>query len=56
MEKFKDAKIQTFLQMISNDKARLDKELKIIDEALVKGDKINKSCLILTNFTTEIDK
>lgn len=56
MENFKDAKVQTFLQMINNDKAQLDKELKLIDEALVEGGKIYKSCLILTNFTTEIDK
>lgn len=55
MEKFNDAKVQTFLQMISNDKAQLDKELKLIDEALEEGGKIYKSCLILTNFTTKMD-
>lgn len=40
MEKFKDAKVQTFLQIISNDKAQLEKELKLIDEALTEGGKI----------------
>lgn len=42
--------------MIKNDKAQIEKELKLIDEALTKGGKIYKSCLVLTNFTTEIDK
>lgn len=56
MKKFKDAKIQTFLQMISNDKTQLDKKLKLVDEALVEGSKIYKSSPILTNFITDIDK
>lgn len=41
--------------MIESDKTQLDKELKLIDEALQEGGKMYKSCLIWTNFTTELD-
>lgn len=42
--------------MIESDKAQLDKKLKLIDEALQEGGTIYNSCLILINFTIELDK
>lgn len=48
--------MQTFQKMIEDDRVRLNKGLQNISEALRKGGKIYKSCLILPKFTLDIDK
>lgn len=42
--------------MIEDDRVRLNKGLQTISEALTKGGKIYKSCLILPKFMVDIDK
>lgn len=42
--------------MIEDDRVKLNKVLQVISDALTKGGKLYKSCLIFHKFTANIDK
>lgn len=56
LDKFKNVWMQNFQKMIEDDRVRLNKRLHIISDALSKGGKLYKSCLIFPKFTVDVNK
>lgn len=52
---FNAMRMKTVLRMIEGDKKSLVTYVESIQDAMAQGGKINKSCLVLPKFSTEID-
>lgn len=53
---FNAIRLQSFFKVVEDDRAVLQSTVKSIEHALDEGNKIYKSCLILSEFTLDIDK